>query len=108
MILPGTTLDDAIVLAEQLRVAVSEDFEEQFLWEVDLTISLGVASIGDAQDTTTSLLNRADKALYAAKTNGRNLVVKWGDNEPEVVSGKTRVQHENHAKLVRKTMSAGP
>jgi len=107
MILPGTTLDDAIVLAEGLRVAVSEDFKEQFPWEVDLTISLGVASIGDAQDTTTSLLNRADKALYAAKTNGRNLVVKWGDNEPEVVSGKTRVQHENHAKLVRKTMSAG-
>ncbi len=107
MILPGTTLDDAIVLAEQLRVAVCEDFEEQFPWEVDLTISLGVASIGDAEDTTTDLLNRADKALYAAKTNGRNLVVKWADNEPEVVSGKRRAQHENHAKLVRKTMSAG-
>ena len=38
-----------------------------------LSISLGIATIQDG-DTTTTLYQRADKALYLAKTSGRNRV----------------------------------
>ena len=61
--------------------SVREEFGAQFPWDLDLTISLGVASLQSTQDTMTDLLKRADKALYAAKANGRNKVVKWGDPE---------------------------
>ena len=81
LILPRSSLMAATAVAERLRVSVSEDFGKQFSLDIDLTISVGVASLQGAQDTMTDLLNRADKALYAAKANGRNRVVKWGDPE---------------------------
>ena len=81
LILPGSDLVAAAVVAERLRASVSEEFGAQFSWDIDLTISFGVASLQGAQDTMSALLNRADKALHAAKANGRNRVVKWGDPE---------------------------
>jgi len=106
LILPGTSLDDAAALAERLRVSVSDDFGEQFAWNTGLTISVGVASMQGAQDTTSELLNRADKALYAAKDNGRNRVFKWGGEELDAPREHS-AQHEFNALLVRATMTAG-
>ncbi|MEQ1772090.1 MAG: diguanylate cyclase, partial [Devosia sp.] len=42
---------------------------------LDVTISIGVASTEGADDTTESLLKRADEALYEAKRGGRNRVI---------------------------------
>lgn len=81
LILPGSDLVSAAAVAERLRASVVEEFGAEFPWDLELTISIGVASLQGAQDTMMDLLNRADKALYAAKANGRNKVVKWGDPE---------------------------
>jgi two-component system, cell cycle response regulator len=43
---------------------------------VPVTISIGLAGLGDASDTLDKLLKRADSALYAAKREGRNRVVR--------------------------------
>jgi diguanylate cyclase len=43
-----------------------------------ITISIGVATLRDG-DTAQSLIGRADACLYAAKRNGRNLVVCEAD-----------------------------
>jgi len=40
---------------------------------LDLTVSAGV-SVCSRDDTTEQLLDRADRALYAAKREGRNCV----------------------------------
>lgn len=106
MVLPGSSLEEAAELAERLRASVCDDFKDQFSWDTKLTISIGVANIEGARDTMTALLNRADKALYAAKTNGRDLVVKWGDHDSEIDRGKRAAQHEANAELVRSTMTA--
>ena len=63
---PGTMAEDAITIAEKLRQRVAE-------LPLRVTISCGLAGYrsGESMD---ALINRADKALYAAKHAGRNLV----------------------------------
>ncbi len=70
--LPGANLPEAAeFIAERLRQAVgASPFSTA---EVPVTISLGVAQIG-SEETLEGALSRADKALYAAKGAGRNLV----------------------------------
>jgi two-component system cell cycle response regulator len=41
---------------------------------MNITVSIGVASFEGINDTTESLLKRADQALYQAKRDGRNRV----------------------------------
>jgi diguanylate cyclase (GGDEF)-like protein len=78
LLMPETDLETAGVAAERLREAAS-----QLVVEVDggltiaLTVSIGVAAARPqhAPDTASSLLVRADKALYLAKEQGRNRVM---------------------------------
>jgi diguanylate cyclase (GGDEF)-like protein len=73
MILPETSIDDALMVAERLRRNVEllkADYEGQTL---SITMSFGVARL-DSEDTLSAadLLKRADHALYQAKNSGRN------------------------------------
>ena len=72
--LPGAGVADARGVAERIRVAV----ETATLHAVDgpaiaVTVSVGVAE-RCAGETLDSLVDRADRAMYAAKTSGRNRV----------------------------------
>lgn len=71
MLLPSSTLDEAAEVAEQLRERFAEiDFPSSGRH----TLSVGVAQA--LEDETIDLLcQRADKALYAAKKNGKNCVI---------------------------------
>ena len=83
VILPRTELGPAVDVAEKLRVAVQDIYldgvEAQPLGT--LSISVGVAVYpGDMPERfdsapATALLEQADRAALAAKTNGRNRVV---------------------------------
>ncbi len=72
--LPGHGGAAARVIGEQLRAAVENaDIE----WEgqaVRVTVSVGVATRLDSETTPAATIDRADKALYAAKRGGRNCV----------------------------------
>ena len=70
VVLGKVDLAEAAKLAERLRIAF-EKFEHPKVGEV--TISLGV-TLSCSDDTRESLLQRADKALYQAKAQGRNQV----------------------------------
>ena len=61
----------AKVLAEKIRHAVAAFI---FYDDIRITVSLGVASF-QPDDDESSLMRRADKALYAAKANGRNCTI---------------------------------
>ncbi|WP_286924566.1 MULTISPECIES: sensor domain-containing diguanylate cyclase [Lysinibacillus] len=69
VILPETDQNEAKAIAEQLRQAV-----EQAKWQTGrITVSVGIAT-AIKTDNETTILQRADKALYASKENGRNRV----------------------------------
>jgi diguanylate cyclase (GGDEF)-like protein len=75
IILPNTTAEGALQVAETIRDAVASI---HFEWEgeaIPLTISIGVsADIVTHDQHSTKLLEQADKALYQAKNGGRNQV----------------------------------
>lgn len=71
VLLPGTELFDAKVAARRLNRNIERlivDFEQK---ELSVTASLGVAEIGRDSEAS-EWLGRADRALYAAKHEGRN------------------------------------
>ena len=60
---------------ERRRIA-SEAFPiSQGAGAIEVTISIGIATLDVADDTAASILKRADQALYRAKRDGRNRVV---------------------------------
>jgi diguanylate cyclase (GGDEF)-like protein len=71
MLLPGTSLSDALTAAERLRTAV--DAEVVLKIAVQATISCGVSS-GLPGVRLEELFHIADEALYRAKSKGRNTV----------------------------------
>ncbi|MBI5041284.1 MAG: diguanylate cyclase [Gammaproteobacteria bacterium] len=71
VLLPRCTLRDAQIRAESLRVQI-EDLRPL---KRTVTVSIGLASTSTYPDfNLTQLLTQADKALYAAKAQGRNQV----------------------------------
>jgi diguanylate cyclase (GGDEF)-like protein len=71
VLLPDTPLDVGMALAAQLLARLSELHATQ---ACVITASLGVAISECDDQSLQSLMNRADKALYCAKAQGRNRV----------------------------------
>jgi diguanylate cyclase (GGDEF)-like protein len=70
--LPGTPLDGAHQAAERLRIALTEAVIE-CAPTYRMSVSIGLVMI-EPNEELTAALARADHALYAAKTGGRNRV----------------------------------
>ena len=78
MIAPSTEKTGAQLVAERARLAVEEHFANAESEAGRLTISLGIATYpADAGDDT-ELIRCADRALYMAKSAGRNRVQLFG------------------------------
>ena len=73
IILPNTSLEDAVVVAERMVKMVAET---PMVWEeneISLSISVGVGQY-DAASFAGDIAKATDKALYAAKQAGKNTV----------------------------------
>ena len=68
VVLPETSAEESAVLAARLFTAVEARGHEE---KLPITVSIGQASVRQ-EDSAESLLNRADRALYASKAGGRN------------------------------------
>ena len=75
--LPNTSKEDAMSVAERIRKEIEKTdfcYENQHM---NVTISIGCA-VYDSEKNPVSvpkdLVEQADKALYASKRNGRNMV----------------------------------
>lgn len=73
-VLPRTGYDEAIRIAERLRRAVAAFPVVLGDTSAELSVSIGVAVLGQHGHDLTDLLTAADHALYRAKHSGRNQV----------------------------------
>jgi diguanylate cyclase (GGDEF)-like protein len=74
VILPETIGEEAETVANRIRTAVQEDrFYPEGEEAVGITISIGVTEYM-LQEDITSLIQRADQAMYLSKQSGRNKV----------------------------------
>lgn len=80
MILPGSDMEGAMQLAEDVRCAVAALNIQHTTSDVAeyVSLSLGVATLlPDQKMSPVDLITAADKALYQAKANGRNCVINY-------------------------------
>ncbi len=71
ILLPDTPIEDAYEFAKKLLNVIKD---HDFSPAKNVTCSFGVTALIEG-DTVLSLINRADKSLYAAKFQGKNCVV---------------------------------
>lgn len=72
--IPGADGAQAFQYAETLRQSVTTIDTRRWLKEKHMTVSIGVSVSTASGDTLSTLLQRADTALYEAKRSGRNCV----------------------------------
>jgi diguanylate cyclase (GGDEF)-like protein/PAS domain S-box-containing protein len=74
VLLPRYDLDQALVLAEELRSAIASLELPIQSGTLNATASFGCATLDEADGSIDALIALADERLYAAKRNGRNQV----------------------------------
>jgi diguanylate cyclase (GGDEF)-like protein len=74
ILLSNTVLERAIEIAERLRSKIEQLAIEEDGIRIITTSSIGIAML-EKSDTINRLLDRADEAMYKAKTSGRNQVI---------------------------------
>jgi len=90
LMLPGTSDQEAVALGERIK----HRWEEMTLPEfsVRVTSSFGVSAYQPG-DTVSSLIERADQALYEAKRLGKNQVVMMEDKAEQLEAETKKLEH---------------
>jgi diguanylate cyclase len=73
-LLPETTSESALALAEFLRMGIEAEIYHFKDKSIKITISQGVSDLSDGVDSAEALLKLADDGLYESKRLGRNKV----------------------------------
>ncbi|MCU7842526.1 MAG: diguanylate cyclase [Candidatus Thiodiazotropha sp. (ex Monitilora ramsayi)] len=77
LIMPHTDIEQAVGMAERLRMEIQQKGYELFTNNRTVTASFGLAELTQSIDEPMLLINNADDALYKAKEQGRNNVLNW-------------------------------
>jgi len=80
VLLPATTVDEALVVAERVRKSAATFAGDHNAVQRGYTLSLGVTTL-DPDEPVTDAIARADRALYRSKTEGRDRVSVAGKHE---------------------------
>ncbi len=80
VVLPDTSPQNAVRLAERTRMAVSQLEVVHGAHTIAITISVGVSQLG-RHESAQSWLERTDQALYQAKSDGRDRVAAANEGD---------------------------
>jgi diguanylate cyclase (GGDEF)-like protein len=78
VLLPDAAIDPAVQTAERVRTRIAQLAPPSL--STAITVSIGITA-ACADDDVTTLVQRADQAMYTAKTDGRNRVTVHGGAE---------------------------
>lgn len=93
-VLPGADAAAAVEAAERLRAAFAAT---RFPGWLHVTCSLGACALADADGSADVLIERADRALYWAKSCGRDAVLRWTPEVAERMAGALSAAHTGTA-----------
>ncbi|MCG0277431.1 MAG: GGDEF domain-containing protein [Thermanaeromonas sp.] len=89
LLLLGADRYKAQQVAERIRNAVASSvFALDMGFKVRLTVSIGIASWPEDAHDQRELIQRADRALYIAKSSGRNMICSSGGEEADATLPK--------------------
>ncbi len=77
LLLPETDLENASILAQEIRVIIEKMMTRCHDLEIVVTISMGVVQLRDDITNYLQMIHEADIALYHSKQNGRNAVTQY-------------------------------
>ncbi len=80
-LLPNTTIDQAMAVAERLRLSVESTTISSPSDSLSVSVSIGVAERSSNHSSLSEVLALSDAALYKAKAAGRNRVVAADSEE---------------------------
>ncbi len=78
VVLPDTDLEGATVVAERIRKSAEQKLIKAYDNSLHITLSIGVTIYPTDGKLMEELMDKADWALYRAKSQGRNCVVAFG------------------------------
>lgn len=77
VILPDTDSEGGLFVGERIRKAIAETLIHAYDAKLKITVSIGIASLPQDGETSSELIDHADKALYRSKDRGRNCVTSF-------------------------------
>ncbi len=86
-LMPGTTMETAIAVADRIRRLVQEMRLEM---DLPISLSIGIASCPEDASDMTTLIDFADIAMYQAKGAGGNRVRRYAATDPKPIPSKKR------------------
>ncbi len=88
-LMPGTTVETALAVADRIRQQVQEKLQEM---DLPVSLSIGIAVCPDDADTVAGLIDFADAAMYFAKGAGGNQVRRYSAEQDYVSASQRRVR----------------
>ena len=82
-LLPATESSDAWKLAERIRQAIEQTPLSHHGDQIQITVSIGLTSGSLNSDNIEGLIQRADKYMYRAKSEGRNRSFGHAEKQPD-------------------------
>jgi diguanylate cyclase (GGDEF)-like protein len=77
LILPETDRKGALLVAERIRKKIEDNVFNAYDEKLKLTVSVGLSVYPEDADESEGLTEKADKAMYAAKNSGKNIVCEY-------------------------------
>ena len=88
-LMPGTTVETALAVADRIREQVQEKLREM---DLPVSLSVGIALCPDDSDTVAGLIDFADAAMYFSKGSGGNQVRRYSADQDYVSASQRRVR----------------
>jgi diguanylate cyclase (GGDEF)-like protein len=107
IVLPGLSTEEAIEVAERIRLKVTLLIRNPSIPLDTLSASFGVNTVNASSTSVLQMLEQADEALYVAKQGGRNRVVSYDADTIALSSPPTdELSNELSNELIEQTQIA--